>query len=97
MIRYKTLKGAESSNSSTFRNKLQQSLPRFLAYCGIMRACRSIPQFRQLKPVVVGLLVPAGADKEIYEEAVHYAAHGPSFIYGGLDGTEILTKGDRWT
>ncbi|TIM76597.1 AAA family ATPase [Mesorhizobium sp.] len=97
MIRYKTLKGAESSNSSTFRNKLRQSLPRFLAYCGIMRACRSIPQFRQLKPVVVGLLLPAGADKDIYEEAVHYAAHGPSFIYGGLDGTEILTKGDRWT
>ncbi|WP_292153721.1 AAA family ATPase, partial [Mesorhizobium sp.] len=97
MIRYKTLKGAGSSNSSTFRNKLRQSLPRFLAYCGIMRASRSIPQFRQLKPVVVGLLLPAGADREIYEEAVHYAAHGPSVIYGGLDGTEVLTKGDRWT
>ncbi|MDX8521490.1 AAA family ATPase [Mesorhizobium dulcispinae] len=97
MIRYKTLKGAGSSNAGTFRNKLHQSLPRFLAYCAIMRACRSIPQFRQLKPVVVGLLLPAGADKDIFEEAVHYAAHGPSFIYGGLDGTEILTKGDRWS
>ncbi|AZO23555.1 AAA family ATPase [Mesorhizobium sp. M1E.F.Ca.ET.045.02.1.1] len=97
MIRYKTLKDARSTNASTFRNKLHQSLPRFLAYCGIMRACRSIPQFRQLKPVVVGLLLPADPDKDIYEEAVHYAAHGPSFIYGGLDGTEILTKGDRWT
>ncbi|TGS46274.1 MULTISPECIES: AAA family ATPase [unclassified Mesorhizobium] len=92
MIRYTTPEGARSSNNNAFHDKLRQSFPRFLAYCGIMRACRAIPQFRLMKPVVVGLLLPEGADADIYESAARYAAHGASIVYGGLDSTEVLRR-----
>lgn len=61
-----------------------------------MRACRLVPQFRLQKPVVVGLVLPEGADMDVYEEAARYAAHGQAILNGGFDGTEVLTrKGSR--
>jgi ATP-dependent Zn protease len=98
MIRFKSLENSRYENVSDFRHKLHQSLPRFLAYCAIMQACRPVPQFRLFKPVVVGLVLPAGADMDIYEGAARYAAHGPSILHGGFDGTEVLTRtGSRRT
>lgn len=85
-----------SRSDRGFREKLYQSLPRFLAYCAIMRACRSLPQVRRFKPVVVGLVMPEGADMDMYEDGARYAAHGPSIINGGFDSTEVVTrKGGR--
>ncbi|MGN6303501.1 MAG: AAA family ATPase [Mesorhizobium sp.] len=91
MTRFPYLENANHENRRNFRRKLRQSLPRFLAYCAIMRACRSVPQFRMYKPVVVGLILPEGADMDLYEDAVAYAAMGPSVLYGVRDDTLILT------
>lgn len=92
MIRYQNLAESRRENERNFRHKLFQSFPRFLAYCAIMRACRPVPQFRLHKPVVVGLVVPEGAEMDVYEDAARYAAHGRSIINGGFDGTEVLTR-----
>jgi hypothetical protein len=37
------------------------------------------------KPVVVGLILPEDADMDLYEDAVAYAAMGPSVLYGVRD------------
>ncbi|WP_181170371.1 MULTISPECIES: AAA family ATPase [unclassified Mesorhizobium] len=92
MIRYQTIEDDGSRASAEFRRKLLKSFPRFLAYCSIMRACRSIPQFRLGKPVIVGLVVTDGTDIDIYEDAARYAAHGPAIIYGGDDGTLVTAR-----
>lgn len=61
-----------------------------------MQACRSVPQFRLYKPVVVGLILPEGADMDLYEDAVAYAAMGPSMPYGRREDTLVLTmKAER--
>jgi cell division protease FtsH len=91
MIRYQSMDGA-GYTARSFREKLHQSLPRFLAYCAIMRACRPIPQVRRQKPVVVGLVLPEGADMDIYEDAARYAAHGHAVLSGFADGTEVMTR-----
>jgi AAA+ superfamily predicted ATPase len=91
MTRFPHSENASRQNRRNFRRKLRQSLPRFLAYCAIMQACRSIPQFRMYKPVVVGLILPEDADMDLYEDAVAYAAMGPSVLYGIRDETLILT------
>jgi len=54
-----------------------------------MRACRRVPQFRLHKPIVIGLVLPEGAEMEVYEDAARYAAHGRALINGGFDGTEV--------
>jgi ATP-dependent Zn protease len=92
MIRYQSLDDSRRENERNFRHKLHQSFPRFIAYCGVMRACRSVPQFKLKKPVVVGLVLPEGADMDIYESGARYAAHGPSVLHGGHDGSEVLTR-----
>jgi hypothetical protein len=92
MVRYRILEDSRRENERNFRQKLFQSFPRFLAYCAIMRACRPVPQFRLHKPVVVGLVLPEGAEMEVYEDAARYAAHGRAVINGGFDGTEVLTR-----
>lgn len=79
-------------NKRNFRHKLHQSFPRFIAYCGIQRACRVVPQFKLEKPVVIGLVAPEGADMDIYEGGARYAGHGPSVLHGSRDGTEVLTR-----
>lgn len=80
----------KSRSERSFRQKLHQSLPRFLAYCAIMRACRPIPQVRLQKPAVVGLVLPEGAAMDFYEDAARYVAHGASIINGGSDSAELL-------
>jgi ATP-dependent Zn protease len=96
MTRFPYLENATRDSRRNFRRKLYQSLPRFLAYCAIMQACRSVPQFRLCKPVVMGLILPESADMDLYEDAVAYAAMGPSVLYGGREETLILTmKADR--
>lgn len=92
MIRYQVIEDTESRALAEFRRKLSKSFPRFLAYCSIMRACRSIPQFRLGKPAVLALLAADGSDIEIYEDAARYAAHGPAIIYGGDDGTLVMAR-----
>lgn len=94
MIRYETIYSAGTDHARAFRHKLNKSLPRFLAYCGIMRACRLHPQVRRRLPVVVALVLPSGADLDIYEDAARYAGHGPAVMQGGDTGTEILTRTD---
>ncbi|MGB3501049.1 MAG: AAA family ATPase [Mesorhizobium sp.] len=87
---------AGDSNERAFRRKLRQSLPRFLAYCAIMRACRSVPQIRLRMPVVVGLVLPDGAEMDVYDDAASHAAHGHGVFSGRLEGTEVLVrKGGR--
>ena len=98
MSNFKYLADAGREQERNFRHKLCQSFPRYVAYCGIMRACRPVPQFKLHKHVVVGLVLPDGADMDTYEGAIHYAAHGPSILCGGRDGTEVLVRTDeRWT
>lgn len=93
MIRYETVEKPTGSNQTAFRRKLFRSLPRFLAYCAIMRSCRPHWQFRNFKPIVLGLVVPNGADVAIYEDAARYAAHGPAIVtHGDLDSTEVLLR-----
>jgi hypothetical protein len=93
MIRYQTFEQPTGSNQTAFRRKLFRSLPRFLAYCAIMRSCRPHWQFRGFKPIVLGLVLPDGADAVLYEDAARYAAHGPSTVtHGGLDTTEVLMR-----
>lgn len=91
MIRFNELEEAKRNNRNAFRLKLLQSFPRFVAYCGIMRAARVYPRFRDKKPIVLGFVIPSGSDMDIYEGAARYAAHGPSVLFGGYDGTEVLT------
>lgn len=97
MIRYQTLAQAGRANERTFNKKLRNSLPRFLAYCAIMRACRPLPQVRLKKPVVVGLVLPEGADADVYEDAANHAAHGAGVFGGGLEGTEVLIRSSART
>ena len=93
MIRYETVDEPTGSDQTAFRRKLLRSLPRFLAYCAIMRSCRPHWQFRGFKPIVLAIVLPDGADVVLYEEAARYAAHGPSIVtYGGLDNTEVLLR-----
>ncbi|NGO54560.1 AAA family ATPase [Allomesorhizobium camelthorni] len=92
MTRFQYLEDAKRENERNFRHKLHQSFSRFLAYCGVMRACRPVPQFKRQKPVVIGLVLPEGADIDVYEGGARYAAHGPSVLHGGHDGTEVLTR-----
>ncbi|QKC97158.1 AAA family ATPase [Mesorhizobium sp. NZP2298] len=93
MIRYETVEKPTGSNQTAFRRKLFRSLPRFLAYCAIIRSCRPHWQFQDFKPIVLGLVLPDGADVVLYEEAVRYAAHGPAIVtHGGLDNTEVLLR-----
>lgn len=76
-----------------FKSDLYRDLPRFLAYCSIMRSCRPIWQLRKFTPVVLGLVIPDGVQSEFYESAARYAAHGPAItMYRGLDGTEVLLR-----
>lgn len=92
MIRYTTLNDGRDSRRA-FLRKLHQSFPRFIAYCGIRRACRVVPQIKLERPVVVGIVVPDGADMDVYEDGARYVAHGPSVLYGGgADGTTVLTR-----
>lgn len=56
-----------------------------------MRAARGHPRFRAKKPIVLGFVLPFGSSMDIYEGAARYAAHGPSVLFGGFDGTEVLT------
>lgn len=98
MIRYTTLEETRGSNERAFRRKLHQSFPRFVAYCGIRQACRTLPQFDWDRPYVVGLVVPDGADMDTYEQAARHAAHGTAVLQGGDDGTAVVSKtGDRWS
>jgi len=90
MIRYQSLDETGRYTERSFRQKLHQSLPRFLAYCAIMRACRPIPQVRLQKPVVIGLVIPEGTTMDFYEDAARYVAHGSSIINGGSDNAELL-------
>ncbi|MEP9373289.1 AAA family ATPase [Mesorhizobium sp. KR1-2] len=95
-MRFTSIDQSDADIAAAFRQKLRQSFPRFLAYCGIMRACREVPQARGRGPVVIGLVLPAGADADTYERAVQYAAHGHSYLNGGQDLTKVLTsKADR--
>lgn len=93
MTRFFTINDRSLTDGQLFRHKLRKSLPRFLAYCAIMRACRPVWQFRAFKPVVLGLVLPDGADVAPYEDAARYAAHGPAITtYGGLGSTEVQLK-----
>src|SRR5690606_9782206 len=92
MIRFQSVEDGASRALAGFRRKLQKSFPRFLAYCSIMRACRSIPQVRFGQPVAVGLVVPDGSDVDIYEDAARYAAHGVAIMYVGDDGTYVVAR-----
>ena len=97
MIRYQTLAPAGRANERSFHKKLRHSLPRFLAYCAIMRACRPLPQVRLLKPVVVALVVPEGADTDIYEEATNHVAYGAGIFGGGREDTDVLVRSSART
>lgn len=92
MIRYEITDKLTESNDRASRRKLHQSFPRFIAYCGIMRACRAIPQFRLQKPVVVGIIVPDGADMEAYQSGVEYATHGASMLGGSGNRSEVIVR-----
>lgn len=92
MIRYEAIDDLSESNDSAFRRQLQQSFPRFVAYCTIMRACRAIPQFRSHNPVVVGFVTPDGADMDAYESGVQLAAHGPSIVRGSSKRTAVIVR-----
>jgi len=93
MTRLHPLQALVGGNDAEFRRKLYRYLPRFLAYCSIMRACRPVWQLRTFEPVVLALVLPEGADAAIYEDAARYAAHGPAITtYGGLDNTEVKLK-----
>lgn len=92
MIRYEITDNLTESNDRAVRRKLHQSFPRFIAYCGIVRACRAIPQFRLQKPVVLGIIVPDGADMGAYQSGVEYATHGASMLGGGGNHSEVIVR-----
>jgi cell division protease FtsH len=84
--------GPNEDPSKTFRRKLTKSVPRFLAYCSIMRACHAFPQLRRDRPIVLGLVLPVGGDPAVYEEAAGYAVDGLSIVtYGQRDNSAVLS------
>jgi cell division protease FtsH len=92
MIRYGSFHDNSIKPRKLFDRKLRKSLPRFLAYCTIMRACRAHPQFRRNRSVALGLVLHEGADMETFEQAARYAASGPAILHGGEDALAILTR-----
>jgi ATP-dependent Zn protease len=98
MDKYKLASLRGEGGQASFRSRLYKSFPRFLAYCGVMRACRSVPQYRRRRPYAIGLSVPGDADFDVYCAAASLAAHGPAIAYGGDDDTEVVTRNSsRWT
>lgn len=75
MIRYVEKKSRVTARKQERFADLTKTFGRFVAYCGIMRACRSVPQVRRRTPVVVALVLPEGADIELYERALQSIAH----------------------
>lgn len=98
MIRFSALDNPQESTERAFRRKLHKSFPRFVAYCGIRQACRTIPRFRWDRPYVLGLVVPEGADMDAYDQAAHLAAHGAASLVGGDEETTVIRRtADRWS
>jgi hypothetical protein len=68
---------------TNIRNNLHANLTRsvtlFMAYCGLVRACRDQYGFLRGKPAVLGIVIPEGSDLGIYEDAVAFVALGKSF------------------
>lgn len=90
MTKLHSFQALGGGDDAEFRRKLYRYLPRFLVYCAIMHTCRPIWQLRAFRPVVLGLVLPEGANADAYEDAARYAAHGPAItIYGGSDNTQV--------
>jgi ATP-dependent Zn protease len=92
MIRYQTQDDVRTASVRAFHRKLSKSISRYLAYCVIMRACRPYPQVRRGMPVVIALVLPAGADLDIYEDAARHAGYGPAIAHGGTNSTEVVSR-----
>ena len=90
MIRFRVRDSV--SDEKLFREKLHRSLPRFLAYCSMMRACKHVPQFRRGRPAVVALVAPGSNDMEWYEAAAKFAAHGAEVVHGGSERTAVVVR-----
>ena len=89
MIRFQS---RSANDMEMFRDRLQGSLPRFLAYCAVLRACRHVPQFRLGKPVVVALVVPDPAEFDAYLDGARFAAVGSEEIYGRSESTAFISR-----
>lgn len=95
MIRYADKKPPRVGKSKAIRDVLSKSFPRFVAYCTVMRACRNVPQVRRHAPVVIGLILPDGADIELYERAVHAAAQKPDEHWLRDDSPVYVSRSGR--
>ncbi|MEI5679546.1 MULTISPECIES: type II toxin-antitoxin system PrlF family antitoxin [unclassified Mesorhizobium] len=63
-----------TNDMKKFRNKLNKSPTTFLAYCGIVKACRGQRNLQRGLPAVIGIVIPENADIEVYEKAARLIA-----------------------
>ncbi|MBA8906456.1 AAA family ATPase [Aminobacter ciceronei] len=96
MIRYTHKYPHGVSSPRGIRDQIAKSFARFIAYCTLMRACRAVPQVRRQSPVVLGLVLPDGADIEIYERAAQFVAQAPMEHWLRDDSPVFISKGGRW-
>jgi cell division protease FtsH len=98
MIRFSVLNEPQDSTERAFRRKLHKSFARFVAYCGIRHACRTVPHIRWDRPYVLGLVIPEGSDMDAYDQAAQLAAHGTASISGGDEDTFVIRRtADKWS
>jgi ATP-dependent Zn protease len=84
-----------TNNSNKLHANLTRSVTLYLAYCGLVRACRDQYGFLRGRPAVLGIVIPEGSDLGIYEDAVAFVALGESVRqrkWTRSDDTIILTR-----
>jgi ATP-dependent Zn protease len=81
------------------RFPLTKKVGRFLAYCTVIRDCRSYPQLRCGEPVSLVLIMPDDADVDDYKQAANLASlrSARSIWSGSNTATKIVVADETWS